>query len=368
MTILTSKEAAEMLGIGSTQINVLCKKGIIKNAFKDGRRRMIHQIDLDNYMQEKEQEQNEIVGQKFGELTILEVLGYKAETKTKNRLFVLVGCECGEKVELAFYNIERGANVRCSNECITKSGFQIGDKYGHQTILGDAGLRKWGSGRRRRFVQTICDCGTEKEFPLHKLKNGEQNYCGKQCKMKMNDIIGEKYGFLTVLKELERRERRKKDRVFLCKCDCGKEIEKVYDKLISGRTKYCWFDCKIKTGEGNPMWKIDKTPEERLQGRDYWEYNQWRKKVYKRDKFACQCCEKRNGDKNAHHLDGYNWCKEKRTDVTNGITLCEECHENFHKVFGYGDNTKEQFEEWIGGKMIITETECKIIKKEKVSQ
>ena len=47
-----------------------------------------------------------------------------------------------------------------------------------------------------------------------------------------------------------------------------------------------------------------------------------------------------------HHLDGYDWCVEKRTDDTNGITLCETCHKNFHSLYGRGNNTKEQFEEW----------------------
>lgn len=35
-------------------------------------------------------------------------------------------------------------------------------------------------------------------------------------------------------------------------------------------------------------------------------------------------------------------------DVTNGITLCKSCHTNFHVKYGQGDNTKEQFEEWMG--------------------
>lgn len=71
------------------------------------------------------------------------------------------------------------------------------------------------------------------------------------------------------------------------------------------------------------------------------------KKVLARDSYKCQCC----GDINnleVHHLDGYNWCKEKRTDETNGISLCVNCHANFHSKYGRGDNTKEQFEEWIG--------------------
>ena len=71
------------------------------------------------------------------------------------------------------------------------------------------------------------------------------------------------------------------------------------------------------------------------------------KKVLARDSYKCQCC----GDTNnleVHHLDGYNWCKEKRTDETNGISLCVNCHANFHSKYGRGDNTKKQFEEWIG--------------------
>ena len=49
-----------------------------------------------------------------------------------------------------------------------------------------------------------------------------------------------------------------------------------------------------------------------------------------------------------HHLDGYDNFKDKRYDETNGITLCHNCHYNFHSIYGRGNNTKEQFEEWIG--------------------
>jgi hypothetical protein len=44
--------------------------------------------------------------------------------------------------------------------------------------------------------------------------------------------------------------------------------------------------------------------------------NRWRKEVFKRNNYTCKCCGKRGSIYlNAHHLDGYNWCKEKRFDV-----------------------------------------------------
>lgn len=78
------------------------------------------------------------------------------------------------------------------------------------------------------------------------------------------------------------------------------------------------------------------------------EYREWRKEVYKKDNYTCQCCgDNKGGNLNAHHLDGYDWCEEKRLDINNGITLCKNCHSDFHYVYGYGGNTKEQFEEWL---------------------
>ena len=31
-----------------------------------------------------------------------------------------------------------------------------------------------------------------------------------------------------------------------------------------------------------------------------------------------------------------------RVAITNGITLCKECHDDFHHVFGFGNNTTKQ--------------------------
>lgn len=39
--------------------------------------------------------------------------------------------------------------------------------------------------------------------------------------------------------------------------------------------------------------------------------------------------------------------ESERLDINNGITLTEEIHKKFHKMYGYKNNTKKQFEEFI---------------------
>lgn len=83
------------------------------------------------------------------------------------------------------------------------------------------------------------------------------------------------------------------------------------------------------------------------------EYNAFIKLVLKRDNFTCQICHNTNkGNLVVHHLESYDNNKELSKDVTNGICLCKNCHKNFHKIYGNGNNTRKQFNEWSN---IITE-------------
>ena len=80
----------------------------------------------------------------------------------------------------------------------------------------------------------------------------------------------------------------------------------------------------------------------------------WRRAVFKRNDYTCQICEDRNKKGkgksitlNAHYLESYNSNRELRYDIYNGITLCKNCHKNVNSTYGYGNNTKEQFEEYL---------------------
>lgn len=136
---------------------------------------------------------------------------------------------------------------------------------------------------------------------------------------------------------------------YLCKNNryyCNKCRKKLFN---SGKDNPNYGGIYSKHGKDNSNYNSKLTNEEREIGRNYIEYTYFVKKVLARDNYTCQCCGKEsNGDMKVHHIDGYNWCKEKRTYISNGITLCENCHKNFHMKYGCGNNTREQYEEWIG--------------------
>lgn len=141
-------------------------------------------------------------------------------------------------------------------------------------------------------------------------------------------------------------------------CDmCGKEFHIKPTSKSKRKSACCSRKCAGElqslnvVQENHPRWDKDKSNDERIINRKYLDYINWRRQVYERDGYSCLCCkDKSGGNLNAHHLDGFNWCVEKRTDVGNGVTLCNKCHTDFHRVYGYGDNTHEQYDEWIRNK------------------
>ena len=72
--------------------------------------------------------------------------------------------------------------------------------------------------------------------------------------------------------------------------------------------------------------------------------------------FLCEVHEKYKGkcaltgvksDLRVHHLNGYAAHPDGRCDVENGVLICEEVHKQFHGKYGRGDNTVEQWNEFV---------------------
>lgn len=60
------------------------------------------------------------------------------------------------------------------------------------------------------------------------------------------------------------------------------------------------------------------------------EIKAWRVAVFKRDKYICQICQTGGGRIHAHHIMSFAKYEDLRFDVSNGITLCKQCHNYIH--------------------------------------
>ena len=77
------------------------------------------------------------------------------------------------------------------------------------------------------------------------------------------------------------------------------------------------------------------------------EYCLWREAVFARDGYTCQKCKQWGGKLRSHHIQNFAKYSEIRFAIDNGITLCQNCHFVFHKIYGKYNNTKKQIDEFI---------------------
>ena len=198
------------------------------------------------------------------------------------------------------------------------------------------------------------------------------------------DIKGQRFGRFLVLEFAYIKNGRG---CWKCQCDCG-EIRIVAGTCLrNGMSKSCGCYARENSsirnsgsshpmfgkkrpehsekmrGSKHPKYNANLTKEERYLHRRYFEYNKWRKSVFERDNYTCQYCGTKRSPFNAHHLNGHDKFIELRTEITNGITLCEICHKEFHRLYGRGNNTEMQFTNFINKKgdscMIITDINFK---------
>lgn len=107
-------------------------------------------------------------------------------------------------------------------------------------------------------------------------------------------------------------------------------------------------------GELNGRWNGGITPENQ-KIRNSKEYFTWRDSVFARDFYTCQKCgNKTGGNLEAHHIVNFYSNPQLRFEITNGITLCSQCHnpnvvDSFHHKFGTRENTLEQLHEFFKG-------------------
>jgi len=107
------------------------------------------------------------------------------------------------------------------------------------------------------------------------------------------------------------------------------KVNDVYQAMIE-QIVYEWSKYNPKTKKYHWNYQGGITPENKVI-RNSVEMKYWRLKVFERDNHTCQKCNQRGGVLNSHHIKHFAEYPELRTDLSNGITLCIECHKTEHK-------------------------------------
>lgn len=121
-----------------------------------------------------------------------------------------------------------------------------GKRYGRLVVIG----RAKNNGKRVMW-RCRCDCGNEKVVRADGLKCGSTRSCGclgnevrlnnwkpyNKSSVEDDDIVGKRFGKLTVLEYAGKDKHRCK--LFRCVCDCGKETITRKSRIIDGTVKSC---------------------------------------------------------------------------------------------------------------------------------
>ena len=281
----------------------------------------------------------DLTGKRFGMWTVLGEAGKRGVSY--DYMWNCV-CDCGESRKVSGCSLKHGRSSSCG---CTKVKDLIGKRFGSVTV-------KRAVGRKNRNVlwECLCDCGGVMYVPANNLSSGNTKSCG--CG-KLKDLVGQRFGMLVVIKDVGRENGKG---VWECLCDCGNYKNVITGSLGSGNTKSCGC-LQSPSGTDSYNYNPHLTDEDRLRKRYYLggeNSQRWSQQIMKRDNYTCQVCgDNRGGNLNAHHLNGWNAFPEQRFDLDNGVTLCNDCHKEFHSEYGYGDNTREQFDEYAASKTLV---------------
>ena len=149
-----------------------------------------------------------------------------------------------------------GVNERTFNRYLEKNGIEWrkrndlrGKKFGRLTVIERGG----GGGMNNCILwDCLCECGNiKKGVSSAYLRTGKTKSCGclaaesarRVGAAQINDLTGQRFGKLTAIRYLEPHERTTKRNhsgaFWLCRCDCGNEVETASKILLSNEIKSC---------------------------------------------------------------------------------------------------------------------------------
>lgn len=220
-----------------------------------------------------------------------------ASTLTERIGGLWVKCEVCEK----HHDNKRFCSVKCRNSVIQKLAVIAKQKNMIKTRCGVCGVEKVTNSRARKFCSKQCYyiseridlraiclfCKTEFEQVRASGVVARRKFCSRSCACKFTAI--------------------------------GRIYEPWSEERRANHMK------NMRRGESHPFWRGGVTPYQKIERRKP-EYIAWRKAIFERDNYTCQLCGVRGGTLHADHIKSWIKYPDLRTELSNGRTLCLECH------------------------------------------
>lgn len=181
-----------------------------------------------------------ISGQRFGRLTVIKLAPRNLWGNASSSYWVCQ-CDCGNTTITSANSLNTGKTRSCG--CLLdearravspkqqdyykeKIESHIGEQFEHLTIMGVSG------------DEYVCQCDCGNTINIKKGNWKRRKSCG--CipyPLCTNSLVGQTFGYLTVVKELERVKGR--GRIYECMCKCGNKITASHYNLARGAVLSC---------------------------------------------------------------------------------------------------------------------------------
>lgn len=181
----------------------------------------------------------DLVGQKFNHLTVLALDEEKSKEKKKSYWFC--ECDCGYTIpySISSYDLKSNNTTKCK---YCRAENLIGKRFEKLVVIERVINEK-----NKVMWKCKCDCGNETIVRPDSLKSGHTRSCGclqkeivKKRGLDEENMIGQRFGKLTVLSCDYKRTEEGKGSYWFCKCDCGTSNHSVSKKSLKmGRTVSC---------------------------------------------------------------------------------------------------------------------------------
>lgn len=178
-----------------------------------------------------------LVGQKFNKLTVLKEVS--KEQRLHGLVTWLCQCDCGKTTLATTKDLRSGNKKSCG--CLYSNDL-VGQKFERLTVLEATDLRKHHSTvwKCKCDCGNICYATSEglrtgDNKSCGCLKKEKEQELANKSKL---DLVGKRFGLLTVIKSAPYRSKQK-TQVWECKCDCGNICYVTSNHLTQNNTKSC---------------------------------------------------------------------------------------------------------------------------------